>query len=337
MIRVPLIPLSQRLFQGAVFCLGLVACTPGAVSPSALSPSTVAHGVPSHPATPTPIPSPRAAAETFLTSTLPAPLVSATPLPAATAAPTASPPPQSTSTALPTSLSPGRVVTRTLDSPYLHETLTFRVYLPPGYDTYPDHRYPVLYLLHGQGFSDDQWDRLGVDETAEALIASGQLAPFLIVMPRYSRWVEPTEYAFDRALVDSLLPWMETYYRLLPERQARAIGGLSRGGAWALHIGLARSDRFGAVGLHSGFVFHSDTLEVETWLDRTTPELIPRLYLDVGVEDQLEIRQPLAWLEDLLTQKAIPHEWHLFQGAHTEAYWRAHLEHYLRWYAEGWP
>ena len=61
--------------------------------------------------------------------------------------------------------------------------LSYRIYLPPCYDEMEDARYPVLYLIHGQNFNDDQWDRLGVDESADALIAAEEMSPLLIVMP----------------------------------------------------------------------------------------------------------------------------------------------------------
>jgi enterochelin esterase-like enzyme len=43
-----------------------------------------------------------------------------------------------------------------------------------------------------------------------------------------------------------------------------------------------------------------------------------------------------VWFEQLLDQRDIPHEWHLFSGYHAEAYWRAHMDQYLRWYTQGW-
>ncbi|MFQ5616885.1 MAG: hypothetical protein ACE5GO_10575, partial [Anaerolineales bacterium] len=78
----------------------------------------------------------------------------------------------------------------------------FRVYTPPCYEPLTNQFYPLLILIHGSTFTDDQWDRLGVDETADALIAAGEVSPFLILMPRDRVWSEPTEDPFGKALTD---------------------------------------------------------------------------------------------------------------------------------------
>ena len=223
-----------------------------------------------------------------------------------------------------------------METELLRQPLEYRVALPPCYDELSEQRYPVLYLIHGQSFNDDQWERLGAVEIAGCLSASGELPPFIIVMPRDRMWLEPAEDSFGQALMEALIPYIDTTYRTMPERASRAIGGLSRGGAWALHLGLSSWESFGAIGLHSGFAFQSDLTNVKRWLDAIPLEQMPRFYLDVSDNDRPEIAQSAAWFERLLTDRGIPHEWHLFPGYHEEAYWSAHVEQYLRWYAEGW-
>jgi enterochelin esterase-like enzyme len=218
----------------------------------------------------------------------------------------------------------------------LPEPLIYRIYLPPCYEQETERSYPVLYLIHGQTYTDTQWDRLGVPEVADKLIASGETAPFIVVMPRDRIWLEPTEDNFGKAVEQSLIPWINEHYRTIPDRAHRAIGGLSRGGAWAVHIGLSRWDLFSAVGVHSGFVFYSDSQPLYLWLYNTPEGMEPRIYMDVGDEDRPEIIEGGAWLENLLIKLDIPHEWHMFSGEHVEAYWQAHVEDYLRWYAMDW-
>jgi enterochelin esterase-like enzyme len=152
----------------------------------------------------------------------------------------------------------GRVEKAALELETLPQPLQFRVYLPPCYDELPAEHYPVLYLIHGQSFNDDQWERLGAPELVDRLSAKGELPPFIIVMPRDRVWSEPTEDQFGQAVIDALVPYIDASYRTRPERNSRAIGGLSRGGAWALHLGLSHWEIFGAIGMHSGFSFHSD-------------------------------------------------------------------------------
>jgi enterochelin esterase-like enzyme len=218
----------------------------------------------------------------------------------------------------------------------LPQPLQYRVYLPPCYDELPDQHYPVLYLIHGQSFNDDQWERLGAPALVDRLSAKGELPPFIIVMPRDRVWSEPTEDRFGEAVVEALVPYIDASYRSIPERSKRAIGGLSRGGAWALHLGLSNWETFGAIGMHSGFSFQSDDANTKTWLDAIPVEQMPRFYIDISQNDQRDIAESAAWIKKMLTERAIAYEWHLYPGYHEEAYWQAHLEQYLRWYAEAW-
>lgn len=228
------------------------------------------------------------------------------------------------------------MATGSLPTDLLRLPLDYRVYLPPCYDETPEQRYPVLYLIHGQSYTDDQWDRLGADETADALIASGDLPPFLIVMPRDRYGGQPTENNFARVVLEELIPSIDTEYRTLDDREHRAVGGLSRGAGWAVHLAITHPEMFGSLGAHSPAIFYTDAQMMRTWLDEIPPEALPRIYIDLGDKDRPEIIDVSNWFEELLNQHSIPHEWHLFTGYHTEEYWSAHVEQYLRWYTLNW-
>jgi enterochelin esterase-like enzyme len=230
----------------------------------------------------------------------------------------------------------GRIVKDRLRTDLLPLPLEYRVYLPPCYDQQPDRRYPVLYLIHGQNYNDDQWDRLGADETANTLIAAGEIPPLIIVMPRDRSWAQPTEDRFGQVLADSLLPAIDENYRTIPDRSHRAIGGLSRGAGWAVHLGLSHWELFSALGAHSLPVFWTDTPHVRQWLKDIPSDSLPRIYLDIGEKDRPVIMSSAVWFENLLTELHIPHEWHLFTGYHEEAYWQSHVKQYLRWYTQDW-
>lgn len=225
----------------------------------------------------------------------------------------------------------GSLRTRLLPLP-----LEYRIYLPPCYDQDEVQHYPVLYLIHGQNYNHDQWERLGAPAARDRLVADGEVASFIIVMPRDRNWDQPTEDNFGQVVVDGLLPWVDENYRTLPERRYRAIGGLSRGAGWAVHLGLSRWELFSALGAHSLPVFWADTPHIRTWLDAIPVDEMPRIYMDIGDKDRPEIMRSAVWFEDLLTQEAVPHEWYLFPGYHEEAYWASHVERYLRWYAQEW-
>ena len=230
----------------------------------------------------------------------------------------------------------GMIQLGSLPTAFLKEPLDFRVYLPPCYDHQPERRYPVLYLFHGQGFSDDQWDRIGVDEEADRLIAAGKVPPLIIVMPHEPGSESPTGSKFAQAIAEDFIPYIDATYRTLPDRANRAVGGLSRGGGWAVHFGISKWELFGALGAHSPGIFRADDLYLRKWLDGIPQSLYPRIYIDIGDRDLPEIIEATTWFEQLLNENDIPHEWHFFTGYHNEDYWRTHLDSYLRWYTQNW-
>ncbi len=213
--------------------------------------------------------------------------------------------------------------------------LSFRVYLPVCYDPDGDYRYPVLYFLHGQSFTDDQWDRLGADEKLDELILAMEVAPFIIVMPKESDYMSTQwDSKYGPALAEELTVWMDANYPTCTERDCRAIGGLSRGAAWAMRTGLIYWETFGTIGTHSLAPFRGDFNEAPFWFKEIPEEELPRIWIDIGV---LDVNLDAAnTFEVRLTKYRIPHEWHIFLGTHNEDYWAAHVEEYLRWYAEAW-
>jgi enterochelin esterase-like enzyme len=246
--------------------------------------------------------------------------------------PTASSVPASTIIPLACLINPGRIEEGRLDS--TKPPQEFRIYLPPCYDEKTDQRYPVLYLLHGQTYTDDQWIRLGAVKVIDALIKSGESIPFIIVFPDDHYWNLPPGPGFGQRLVDELVPYIDNTYRTLPDRNHRAIGGMSRGAGWALRLGLTRWDLFGTIGLHSLAVLQKDASQVTGWLADIPPSSRPRVFMDIGDNDQeLEMAQVV---ESQFNSDGLLHEWHLYSGAHTEEYWRAHVEEYIQWYADGW-
>ena len=262
------------------------------------------------------------------------PIPTPTAIPATpTLTPTALPPtPNPTTTPLGCLTQPGRI-----DEGIVQETVPpqeYLIYLPPCYDEKPELRYPVLYLLHGQTYTDDQWVRLGAVEVLDRLILSDEAPPFIIVFPDDRYWNVQAGPGFGGRLVDHLIPYIDQNYRTLANRDYRAIGGMSRGAGWALRLGLQRWDLFGMLGLHSLAAFADDRPFLENWLEAIPPESWPNIFIDMGESDQ-ELGFN-SQFEGILTQLGIPHEWHLYPGAHDELYWGAHVEEYLRWYAEVW-
>jgi enterochelin esterase-like enzyme len=228
----------------------------------------------------------------------------------------------------------GTVFESSMDSRVFHAPVKYSIYLPPCYDEKAEKRYPVLYLLNGQTYNNQQWIQLGLADVADELINDRRIVPMIIVMPNDPDWRQPDESPFGHMLVDEMIPFIDQTYPTLPERQYRAIGGLSRGASWALHLGLTEWQLFSRIGAHSLPVFTMDSPYIPKWLDEIPPGSAPQLYIDMGNQDP-ELNTARA-VERLLSDRHLPHEWHMFIGTHEEAYWKSHLPKYLLWYACEW-
>jgi enterochelin esterase family protein len=146
------------------------------------------------------------------------------------------------------------------------------VYTPPGYETGRD-RYPVLYLLHGAGDVDQSWSTVGrAGIILDNLIDARKAKPMIVVMPaghvtgagaalggpastgigNSTIGVGPDPFVKD--FVADLMPYVEKHYRVLNDRQNRAIAGLSMGGYQTLNIAVQRIDQFAYIGVFSSGV-----------------------------------------------------------------------------------
>lgn len=181
---------------------------------------------------------------------------SLTPAPSATrtATLTPSPSPSPTSSPSPTQAcleTHGRVDEVSYPGLLVRRDIPVRVYLPPCYSS-SGRSYPVLYLLHGLPFTESHWDDLGADEVADEAIAAGEWLPFLIVMPLQPQplfgHTDGGEGSYEQELLEGLVPFIERNYRTDSQPGARSLAGISRGGVWALEIGLRHPDTFGGVG-----------------------------------------------------------------------------------------
>ncbi|GIV62929.1 MAG: hypothetical protein KatS3mg045_0268 [Bellilinea sp.] len=277
-----------------------------------------------------------------LPSSLPAetaPAFTATPLPAirpvVPSAPTFSALPTSTSTpAADCWKEGGRVESFSQPSAVIGKPLLGYVYLPPCYEPDAEPTYPLVILLHGQSADAGQWLELGVTETADRLIAEKIIPPLVIVLP-YEQYSlrNPYESGYDLALRDELLPWLtEKYPAVCREPVCRALGGLSRGGGWALMIGLTQPELFAAIGGHSAPPFYGMESRLTLWLKENSLGGLPSVYLDVGEKDRYY--RSIEEFHNRLVELGVPHEWQVNPGAHDEDYWRSQVETYLRWYAE---
>jgi S-formylglutathione hydrolase FrmB len=257
----------------------------------------------------------------------------------------------------------------------LHESLSFHsealgrqmaysIYLPAGYD--PGGRYPVVYLLHGLGGSEKDWPNVGgAGQTADKLIAAGDIRPMIIVMPEGENgwYADTTEYggpgAFETAIIDDLIVHIETHYNAETSRAARAVAGLSMGGFGAVRFAVKHPNRFAAAVSFSGAIVEDDlpgnpVSETQIKLFRGafgTPfrpaafnrenvfsflphlaeaENKPKILLTVGDDDYFTLYEG-AFLTFLrMRAMGIPVELRVTDGNHSWDLWRRELDRGLR-------
>lgn len=214
-------------------------------------------------------------------------------------------------------------------------TRKMNVYTPPGYNA--DETYPVLYLLHGIGGDETEWERFAKpDALFDNLIADGKAVPMIVVMPNGRAQKNdraegnvfesaPAFEAFEDDLLKDVIPTIESRYSVNSDRTHRALAGLSMGGGQSLNFGLTHLDTFAWVG---GFSSAPNTKAPEELIPdpEKAKEQLELLWLSCGNKDGLiRISQRM---QRFLKEKEISHEWNVDTYGHDATHWRNNLYHF---------
>ena len=228
------------------------------------------------------------------------------------------------------------------------------VYTPPGYDQ-STARYPVLYLQHGWGEDEAGWSDQGHENfILDNLIAAHKAAPMIIVnengmtgvhfqpppRPRIpapnnappppgavSHFFMDERYeALDKVISLDLISFIDSHFRTIPDRDHRALAGLSMGGAQALRIGLNHLDQFAYLGAFSPAIAITDTSKDYDGVLGNPAKINQQLHLlwvGIGADDFLlnSVKQS----HELLEKAGIRHVWVESSGAHVWTVWRKYL------------
>jgi enterochelin esterase-like enzyme len=225
----------------------------------------------------------------------------------------------------------GKLETITYNSKSIGVDRKAVVYLPPNYD--PNQKYPVLYLMHGIGGNETHWTTLcAANKVLDNLIADKKAVPMIIVMPNGRATAEPPSsnfmsdfnyYAFfEKDLLQDLMPYMESHYSVMTDRNHRAIAGLSMGGGQGLNFGINNIDKFAWVG---GFSSAPNIQSPDVLVPKIqqAKDKLSLLWIGCGDKDNLITG---SWnLHQGLLKAKIDHVWYVDSGVHEVPVWNNNL------------
>ena len=234
----------------------------------------------------------------------------------------------------------GRVEVVTYPGFVLPEEIPVRVYLPPCY-THGHQRYPAIYLLHGFPFDETHWDDLEIDRLADEGIASGIWPPFIIVMPRQPEPLFTSSDggpgSYEAEMVEGLVPYIDRNYRTDMRHEARALGGISRGGVWALEIAFRHPDVFDIVAalspaLHVNYARPPYDPFVILRMEGALPG---RIFLSAG-DQEVQFRDKVEKLSQALEEIGINHILLIGSGGHDAKLWATVIQDMVYFIVAGW-
>ena len=218
------------------------------------------------------------------------------------------------------------------------------VYTPPRYRDETEKQYPVLYMQHGGGENETVWTHLGkCNFIMDNLLAEGKAVPFIIVMNNVMLQVnkdgDPHEdiNQYSDMLIKDCIPFIESSYRAIPDKKARALAGLSMGSLLSGKIIMEHYDVFGSAGLFTGYTWpvipgrtdeeHERQYKALDDAETFNREVDPFF----GAIGSLEISLPLFEKEtETCREKGINYIQKVYPGHHEWRVWRAAFHDYAQ-------
>lgn len=251
---------------------------------------------------------------------------------------------------------PAKVENHKLNSKLLAREIPYRIILPVNYKNANEKTlYPVVYLLHGLTGHFDNW----TDKTKLTDYAAKY--NYIIVTPEGNNgWYSDSSTAandrYESYIVQELIPEIEKKFRTIPDKNHRAIAGLSMGGYGSIKFGLKYPEMFALVGSFSGALGAASFTEktaggigksidaifgAENSENRNSNDVfklvremsddkikkLPFVYLDCGTEDFL-FKNNRDFV-NLLVEKKVKHEFRQLPGAHDWKFWDSQIKEFL--------
>lgn len=249
-----------------------------------------------------------------------------------------------------------------LQSEILCTAKKYCIYLPEGYAD-GERAFPVLYLLHGLTDTHTAWrDKGNVQDIAAEVMRSGNACEMIIVMPDagtdYDGYFNCEGWRYEDYFFQEFIPHVENMYRIIADRQHRAIAGLSMGGGGTTWYAINHSDMFSSAYAMSALMGMVDN----SWISHS-PDERRRVFMESAVannnikavedatEEQRARISSVRWFIDVgdddflfdnnmdfikaMRQKRIPYQLRVRDGGHTWQYWQDALRMALPFVSEG--
>lgn len=216
------------------------------------------------------------------------------------------------------------------------------VYTPPGYMN-GTAKYPVLYLVHGAGDSEEAWSRTGrANLILDNLIAAGKAKPMIVVMPNGHTPDRPNANGggdilnnqdFGNDFLKDLLPYVDRHFRTIASPDSRAMAGLSMGGVHTFNYGLTHPELFHSIGIFSSGLGIGGGGDAIAQYEQANDAALKRdardlelVYYAIGSEDPFSGVLPAT--RAMLDKYGIEYTFHQSDGGHTWINWRRYLNEF---------
>ncbi len=225
----------------------------------------------------------------------------------------------------------GQVINQRYTSKLTGQERVCNVYVPAGYDNSTE-RYPVLYLLHGAGEDETGWPSQGkAANIMDNLIEEGAAVPMIIVMDHGVAAIPGIDSrnmfdftAYEKVVMEELIPFIDSKYRTLTDRDSRAICGLSLGGFQSWTIAMDNRDKFAWLGGFSGSGKGPGT--TADLYDESLNKDFKFMFISTGTKESPQMYATVKNFHDILVSKGVRHVFYQSEGTdHEWLTWRRSL------------
>ncbi len=255
------------------------------------------------------------------------------------------------------SMGGGKVEYKSSTSKILGEDREYAIYLPKDYDTNTGKSYPVLYLLHGGGGLHTDWPEKGrLVDVANPMIDANEASEMIIVCPEagktFMNYFNNPDWMYEDYFFQELIPHIESTYRVIADKEHRAIAGLSMGGQGTVVYASHHPELFCAAYTMSGYLYRHDEI-FKAMLGDPVQNKIHQLvednncvkFVQNASPEKIEAMKTVKWFIDCgdddftfkantefvlaMAEAGIPYQFRVRDGGHTWEYWHTALYNVL--------